>query len=86
MIVSEIKNIKKKDSHIYYRQDFTATAIYSILGTEKPGKIEFSVEQKPSDEPEIQVKMVDKIEYPVLKAKMDLKTTIRYLLDNRMLP
>ncbi len=86
MIVSEIKDIVIKDSHIYYRQIFTAVAVYSILGTEKPGKIEFIVEHKPTGETEIQVKMIDKLDYPVLQVMMDLKNAIRKLIQNEQLP
>ncbi len=86
MIVSEIKNIETKDSHIYYRQIFSAIAVYSVLGTEKDGKIEFIIEYKPTGETEIQVKMIDKLDYPVLQVMMDLKTAIRNLIKNGQLP
>ena len=41
MIVSEIKNIEKEDTHIYYRQRYVGTAVYTILGKEQNGKVEF---------------------------------------------
>ena len=79
MIVSEIKDIEKEDTHIYYRQKYTATAVYAILGTEKTGKIEFFVEYKPEGDCDIHVKMLDQIDYPV-----SLKTYgIRYAFGRR---
>jgi len=55
-------------------------------GTEKDGKIEFIIEYKPTGETEIQVKMIDKLDYPVLQVMMDLKTAIRNLIKNGQLP
>lgn len=86
MVVLEIKDIEKEDTHIYYRQRYVATAVYSIMGAEKTGKIEFFVEHKPSGETDIQVKMLDKIEYPVLQLMMDLKKAVRNLIDTNKLP
>lgn len=86
MIVSEIKDIKKEDTHIYYRQKYTATAVYAILGTEKTGKIEFFVEYKPEGDCDIHVKMLDQIDYPVLQLTMDLKKAVRNLIDTNKLP
>ena len=86
MIVTEIKDIGKEDTHIYYRQKYTATAVYDILGTEKTGKIEFLVEYKPSGECDIQVKMIDQIDYPVLQLTIDLKKAVRTLIETNKLP
>lgn len=86
MIVSEIKDIEKEDTHIYYRQKYTATAVYFILGAEKTGKIEFLVEYKPSGESDIQVKMIDVIDYPVLQLMIDLKKAVRSLIETNKLP
>ncbi|AGT44684.1 hypothetical protein [Treponema pedis] len=86
MIVSEIKNIQTIDSHIYYRQIFTAIAVYTILGGEREGKIEFTIEYKPTGETEIQVKMIDKLDYPVLQVMIELKNAVRNLIKNEQLP
>ena len=86
MIVSEIKNIEKEDTHIYYRQKYIGTAIYTILGKEQNGKVEFFVEHKPTGETEIQVQMIDKIDYPLLQIMMELKACVRRLIEMRKLP
>lgn len=86
MTVLEIKDIEKEDTHIYYRQKYMAKAVYSILGTEKTGKIEFLIEHKPSGETDIEVKMIDSMDYPVLQLMIDLKKAVRNLIETNQLP
>ncbi len=86
MIVSEIKDIQKKDTRIYYLEKYSAIVVYSILGEEKEGKIEFSVEQKPTGELVSKIESFDKIDYPILQVKMDLKASINYLIEQDLLP
>lgn len=86
MVVSEIRDIKIMDSHIYYRQIFEATAIYTFFGQQKAGKIKFSVEHTPTGETIIQVILIDSVEYPILQLMIDLKAKIRDLITEEKLP
>ncbi len=86
MIVSKIQDISKKESKVYYLENFSATAVYSIMGEEKLGKIDFSIEHKPTGEMLVKVELIDKLDYPSLKVLMELKTQIRSLYQKNLLP
>jgi len=47
VLVEDIIDIEKKNSLIYYREEFEATAVYNILGREQKGKIDFLIEVNP---------------------------------------
>ena len=86
MVVLKLVDIERKESHIYYMQDFTATAVYSIVGKEKKGRIAFSIEHKPTGETVISVRFIDDVDYPLLPVIIDLKTTIKNLIETNVLP
>ena len=85
MVVSKLVDIERKESHIYYMQDFTATMVYSIVGREKKGRIAFSIEHKPTGEMAITVRFIDDVDYPLLPLIIDLKTTIKNLIETNEL-
>ncbi len=85
MVVSKLVDIERKESHIYYMQDFTATMVYSIVGREKKGRIAFSIEHKPTGEMVITVRFIDDVDYPLLPLIIDLKTTIKKLIETNEL-
>ncbi|MGP1438004.1 MAG: hypothetical protein ACTTKH_02910 [Treponema sp.] len=85
MVVSKLVDIERKESHIYYMQDFTAMAVYSIVGKEKKGRIAFSIEHKPTGEMVITVRLIDDVDYPLLPVIIDLKKTIKTLIETNVL-
>ena len=85
MVVSKLVDIERKESHIYYMQEFTATMVYSVVGKEKKGRIAFSVEHKPTGEMVISVRFIDDVDYPLLPLIIDLKTTIKKLIETNEL-
>ena len=85
MVVSKLVDIERKESHIYYMQDFTATMVYSIVGRERKGRIAFSIEHKPTGEMVITVRFIDDVDYPLLPLIIDLKTTIKKLIETNEL-
>ena len=85
MVVSKLIEIERKESHIYYMQEFTATAVYSIVGKEKKGRIAFSIEHKPTGEMEITLQIIDDVDYPLLPIIIDLKKTIKTLVTTNVL-
>nr|WP_218137363.1 hypothetical protein [Treponema phagedenis] len=85
-MVKTIDNIKKKSSFIYYRKEFSATAHYQFLGSVKKGKIEFVVEVTPTGSNEIQIKLIDPVDYPILSVLRDLKKSVNRLVEEDKLP
>ena len=60
MIVEDIIDIEKKNSLIYYREEFQAVAVYNILGTEEKGKIQFLIEVDPIGRRQLFLQLIDK--------------------------
>jgi len=85
MVVSKLVEIERKESHIYYMQDFTATAVYSIVGKEKTGKIRFSIEHKPTGEMVITLFILDDVDYPLLPIIIDLKKMIKNMVETNLI-
>lgn len=86
MIVEDIIDIEKKNSLIYYREEFQAVAVYNILGTEEKGKIQFLIEVDPIGRRQLFLQLIDKPDYPLLPIRLDLKEKINRLIDSSSLP
>lgn len=86
MVVFEINNIKRLNDFLYYRQEFSADAVYSILGERKEGKIKFSIENTATGEQNIGVTLLDSVDYPVLQIMSELKQKIYSLMEENQLP
>ena len=71
MLVEDIIDIEKKNSLIYYREEFEATAVYNILEREQK---------------QLFVQLIDKPDYPVLPIRLALKEKIQHLIDSAALP
>lgn len=62
-----INNINKKDSPIYYRNEYSADSVFMLAGkdpVEVP--ISFSIELSPTGEKILTVKITGKIDYPLI--------------------
>ena len=86
MLVEDIIDIEKKNSLIYYREEFEATAVYNILEREQKGKIDFLIEVNPIGQKQLFVQLIDKQDYPVLPIRLALKEKIQHLIDSAALP
>ncbi len=86
VIVKDIVGIEKKNSLIYYREEFSAIAIYRLLGKEQKGKIEFLIEVDPVGQKKLFLRLIDMPDYPLLPIRLDLKKTIQQLIDSSSLP
>jgi len=86
VIVEDIIDIEKKNSLIYYREEFEAIAVYDILGKEQKGKIRFLIEVDPVGRKQLFLQLIDKPDYPLLPVRLDLKEKIRHLIDSSALP
>lgn len=86
MLVTDIIGIEKKNSLIYYREEFSAIAIYNILGKEQKGKIDFLIEVNPIGQKQLFIELLDMPDYPVLPIRLDLKKKLQHLIDSSSLP
>lgn len=86
MRVLQIFDVERKDSEIYYRQVFLASARYAFLGKESVGRFEFIIEMNPLGEKRIHVRLIDAVDYPILPIVRDLKTSVQNMIDREGLP
>lgn len=86
MVVSEITDIQRKESHIYYRHIFNAAAVCTILGKEQKVKFEFAIEYKPLGGADISLKIKDDLDYPVLPLRIEVKKSLKELMDKNIIP
>jgi len=69
--------MKKKDVHLFYRNDYTAVAhLVDIDGRSISKKIEFSIEMSPMGKKAVKVEFIEKPDYPVLHLIKSLKDEI----------
>lgn len=72
-----INNITKKDSPIYYRNEYSADSNFILMGVDSITiPINFSIEMAPTGEKTIDVLVTDKIDYPLVPVLRSLKSKI----------
>ncbi|MFA6506604.1 MAG: hypothetical protein WCT14_10920 [Treponemataceae bacterium] len=86
MKVIEIKNITRKDIPIYYRRDFTGTAVLEILEKKLETRIEFSIETKPTGAKDISIAGLIGVDYPLIPLTKTLQEAILQLDKSGALP
>lgn len=86
MKVLDILDIARKDVPIYYRRLYTGSASLELLGKSVVRRIEFSIETKPTGAKDIQVSLVDEVDYPLIPLQKALKDTILAMDRSGALP
>lgn len=83
MQVVEINNIKREESYIYYRRNFTAVAKLDILSKYYDTKISFTIEANPLGIKSVELKIDPNVDfnYPMMPIMSSLKKTIMQM-DN----
>jgi hypothetical protein len=84
--VLAIDDIVRKENFIYYRREFSGKALYDLPGRKHTGQIEFVIETAPTGKKEIQIKLVDSVDYPLLPVMSTLKQYIMELDRDGRLP
>lgn len=83
MKVYSIDQLKKKDIPLYYRNEYEGWGdIEFTAGDRRQIPLEFTIEIKPTGERVIDVKLKDRIDYPLLPVIRALKEKIRILEEN----
>jgi hypothetical protein len=86
MKVLDIKDIERKDVPIYYRRLFTGVAVVDLLSKSVEGRIDFSIETKPTGHKDISIVFTDPIDYPLVPLVRELKSFVNTLDDSGGLP
>jgi hypothetical protein len=86
MTISDIKDVKRKDTPIYYRMIYTGTAVIEMAGKTSSLPIDFTIETKPTGLKDIIITFNDTPDYPVIPLKKELKTKIEELDTTGKLP
>lgn len=78
MKLKTIENIRKKESHLYYRNDYLADAVFEYGKESKEEKIpvEITIEKTALGEAKISITINGHINYPMLSAVKILKTEV----------
>jgi len=80
MKVLEIKDITKKNIPLHYRNEFRGSAVFEYLPQkQEESPVEFTLEHSANGDIDISVKILTKINYPLLPAIKSLKAHIRHL-------
>lgn len=66
MKVHGIVKLTKKDIPLYYRNEYSGQGDLEIMGSRVNIPMEFSVEIKPTGERVVDVRLLEKIDYPLL--------------------
>lgn len=72
-----IEKLTKKDTLIYYRNQYEGTAVFSLIA-DKQASVRFqsTVEIKPTGERDVTVELLDSIDYPLVPILQSLKNEI----------
>ena len=87
MKVVELTDVSRRETPLYYRRAFTATAMLEH-GSARPmaKKVEFVLEHSPLGPINITVKMLDDLDYPLLPAIQAIKEHVQDLELSGRLP
>ena len=79
MKILEIRNLSKKDVPLHYRNEFTGSMIYeTFLEKSAEKKLEFSLERTATGKIDVQVNLLEEIDYPLVPL---IKTLKNYILE-----
>ncbi|MDA3957031.1 hypothetical protein [Oceanispirochaeta sp.] len=69
--------INKKDTLIYYRNEYTGVASFSLIADKRTSiRFQSTVEMKPTGERDVFLELLDMIDYPVIPIIKSLKEEI----------
>jgi len=88
MKIKTLENIIKKDSFLYYRNEYNAVAVFAYGKDNKQEKarVEFSVEKTAIGDTKINAAITDHINYPMLAAIKELKEYVQNMQNKGNLP
>lgn len=86
MKIVDLANVSRKQTHLYYRREFKAEAAIEIMQQTRSVPVEFVLELRPTGAMDINVVIVEDIDYPLVPIVNGLKTYILELDKRGVLP
>jgi len=86
MKIVDLTNILRKETHIYYRREFKADAVFEIMQQTKSIPVEFVLEHKPTGSIDVSAVIIDELDYPVMPFMSQLKLFISDMDKRGALP
>jgi hypothetical protein len=66
MKVLELRELARREAPIHYIREYTAIAVLEAFGSRAETGIAFTLEQKPLGPPEISLRVLDPVDWPLL--------------------
>ena len=76
MRILELRDLNREEGYIYYRRNFTGTAVIEIPGSTLEAPVAFCIEMDPFGVKTIEIDIENTLNYPVLPVKKALKEYI----------
>lgn len=90
MKLIKLNNINKKDIPLHYRNEYSGSALFGSLQGNKDKEvshpIEFAIERSALGKVDVQVRVLDDLDYPLVPVIKTLKTHILELDKKGLLP
>jgi hypothetical protein len=86
MKVIEIKNLSRKDVPIYYRRLYSGVVVLELINNIVDIPMDFHIEHKPTGQVEVGLTLMEKVDYPLIPLKRELKQFIGNLDSSGQLP
>jgi len=86
MRILELRDLAKRDAPIHYIREYTAIASLEACGATRVAAVAFSVEQKPIGPPDITVRILDPLDWPLLPVVRALRERVAALYSEGKLP
>lgn len=85
MKILELMDLRKKDLAVDYRKIYTATAVLEIQNTKVEKKIEINIEHSPLGHIEVNVALLEALDYPLVPVLRLLKSHVHGLHEKGLL-
>ena len=86
MRIVELQDIARKETPIFYRRVYTAQVVMEFQRGRTRKAVQFAVEHKPVGGVDIQIEVLDNLDYPLVPVMRELKTYIADLDKKGSLP
>lgn len=86
MVIRTVENLVKKDIPLHYRNEYEALGVIDVTDFRLRVPFSFSVEINASGEREIELQVLETIDYPLVPIVQGLKERIRAMEKDGKLP